>query len=74
MTADGEANTKYPARNTVIKGTVNTGTNELTFINTREITNPNTGLNLNLAPYVLITLIAVCGGILFFARKRRVDR
>jgi hypothetical protein len=77
MTKDGEDDEEKTALDTVIKGTVNTGTNTLEFINTREIekpATPSTGINLNLAPYVLITLIAVCGGILFFARKRRVDR
>jgi hypothetical protein len=62
------------AHNKVIKGTVNTATNLLEFINTREISNPNTGINLDMLPYVLLTLIAVCGGILFINRKRRVDR
>jgi hypothetical protein len=57
----------------VKQGTINTSTNELTFNNKRTI-NVETGINLDFAPYVLIVLIAVCGGILFIARKRRVDR
>jgi hypothetical protein len=58
----------------VIKGTVNSDTNEVAFKNTRNFTAPNTGLNLDMVPYVLITLIAVCGGVLLVVRKRRVDR
>jgi hypothetical protein len=57
----------------VVQGTTNTETNEVTFINTRTV-QAKTGINLDFAPYVLIVLIAVCGGILFIARKRRVER
>jgi hypothetical protein len=57
----------------VVQGTVNTKSNAVSFINTRNIT-AKTGINLDFAPYVLIVLIAVCGGILFIARKRRVER
>jgi hypothetical protein len=57
----------------VVQGTINTDTNQVTFTNNRKIT-VDTGINLDFAPYVLIVLIAVCGGILFIARKRRVDR
>jgi hypothetical protein len=57
----------------VIKGTVNTTKNEVNFINTRYI-NTETGISLDLIPYVLILTAAVCGGILFFVKKRRTDR
>jgi hypothetical protein len=61
--------------NTNVKqGTINTSRNTLTFTNKRTVETPNTGINLDFAPYVLIVLIAVCGGIVFVARKRRVDR
>jgi hypothetical protein len=58
----------------VVKGTINTATNEVSFINVRNFTAPSTGINLAMLPYALITLCAVCGGILFISRKRRVDR
>jgi hypothetical protein len=58
--------------NSVI-GTINTESNEVTFTNTREVT-VGTGINLTMLPYALITLCAICGGILFISRKRRVDR
>jgi hypothetical protein len=56
-----------------VTGTINTVSNEVTFTNTRTMT-PPTGINLDMLPYVLLTLIAVCGGILFINRKRRADR
>jgi hypothetical protein len=57
----------------VKQGTINTDTNLLTFTNSRTV-DVGTGINLDLMPYVLITLIAVCGGVLLVVRKRRVDR
>jgi hypothetical protein len=58
----------------VIKGTVNSDENTVAFKNTRNFEAPSTGINLAMLPYALITLCAVCGGILFISRKRRVDR
>jgi hypothetical protein len=57
----------------VKQGTINTDTNLLIFTNSRTV-DVGTGINLDLMPYVLITLIAVCGGVLLVVRKRRVDR
>jgi hypothetical protein len=65
--ADG---TKTPV---IVKGTVNTIANRVEFINSREL-KPDTGINVDVTPFILITIIAVCSGILFFARKRRADR
>jgi hypothetical protein len=62
------------AQGVVVKGTVNTAVNKLQFINSRTVKNTNTGISLEVAPYALIVLIAICGGILFAIRKRRVDR
>jgi hypothetical protein len=56
-----------------VTGTINTESNEVTFTNTRQVS-VGTGINLTMLPYALITLCAVCGGILFISRKRRVDR
>jgi hypothetical protein len=56
-----------------VQGTINTDTNQVTLTNTRKIT-VDTGINLTMLPYALITLCAICGGILFISRKRRVDR
>jgi hypothetical protein len=70
----GTVKDPYEAKGVVIKGTVNTGTNTVAFINTRNVDLPNTGINLDLVPYILLTLIAVCGGILFISRKKRVNQ
>jgi hypothetical protein len=67
---DGTTTKKTPV---IVKGTVNTGTNLVEFINSREL-KPDTGINVDVTPFILITIIAVCSGILFFARKRRADR
>jgi hypothetical protein len=56
-----------------VTGTINTESNEVTFTNTRQVS-VGTGINLTMLPYALITLCAICGGILFISRKRRVDR
>lgn len=64
---------EYDAHNKVVKGTVNTATNEVEFINSRTIEEVNTGISLDVLPYVLIVLMAICGVILFAVRKRRVE-
>jgi hypothetical protein len=58
----------------VVKGTVNTVANAVAYTNTRNVTLPDTGINLDVVPYILLTLIAVCGGILFISRKKRVNQ
>jgi hypothetical protein len=73
-TTDETAGVENEAKDVVIKGTVNTSTNQVQFINSRTVKNTNTGISLEVAPYALIVLIAICGGILFAIRKRRVDR
>jgi hypothetical protein len=62
------------AKKVVIKGTVNSDTNTVAYTNSRNITLPDTGINLDVVPYILLTLIAVCGGILFISRKKRVNQ
>jgi hypothetical protein len=57
----------------IFQGTVNTISNDVTFINSRIIT-ANTGINIDLIPYVLVMLIAVCGAVLFISKKRRIAR
>jgi hypothetical protein len=59
---------------TGIQGTINTDKNEVTFINTRKIENPNTGISMDVVPYVLIVLAVVCGGLLLIFKKRRTAR
>jgi hypothetical protein len=56
-----------------VRGTVNTETNEVTFINTRNIEVPNSGVSVDIIPYALILLIVVCGGILFVIKRRRTN-
>jgi hypothetical protein len=62
------------ASNIVAKGTVNTEGTTVTFTNAREITKPNTGISVDVIPYVLVMLIAVCGAVLFISKKRRIAR
>jgi pilin isopeptide linkage protein len=57
----------------VIKGTTNTTINTVTFINTRYI-NVDSGINIDLTPYILVMVIAICGGLLFVIRKKRCAR
>jgi hypothetical protein len=55
----------------VVQGTINTKSNEVTFINTREIEVPNSGISVDLLPYALVLLVALCGGILLIVSKKR---
>jgi hypothetical protein len=63
-------------KGSVVSGTINTDTNEVTFRNTRNIEVPNSGISVDVIPYVLILLVVVCGGFLFFfnLKKRRTAR
>jgi uncharacterized membrane protein len=70
-TKDGEADTEHDALKTVVYGTTNTATNQVTFINTRELSTPNTGISVDLIPYVLVAVIAVCGAMLLISEKKR---
>jgi hypothetical protein len=74
ISTEGSIKVENDANKKVVNGTVNTAKNEVQFINRRQVTNTNTGISLEVAPYALIVLIAICGGILFAIRKRRVDR
>jgi hypothetical protein len=58
----------------IVQGTVNTDTNEVTFINTRNMEVPNSGIRMDVLPYVMILLIAICGGVIYFVRKRKAAR
>jgi hypothetical protein len=57
----------------VVKGTVNHNGTKVTYTNTR-IVNVATGVSVDLIPYVLVMLIAVCGAVLFISKKRRIAR
>jgi hypothetical protein len=52
---------------------VNTTSTTVTFTNKRELTTP-TGISVDVIPYVLVMLIAVCGAVLFISKKRRIAR
>jgi hypothetical protein len=55
----------------VVQGTINTVSNEVTFVNTRNIEIPNSGISMDFLPYLLVMLVALCGSILLmFMRKR----
>jgi hypothetical protein len=54
-----------------VKGTINTNTNEVEFVNTRNMETPNSGISMNVIPYVVILLVAVCGAILLVYNKKR---
>jgi hypothetical protein len=57
----------------ILKGTVNTNGTKVTYTNSR-IQNVSTGVSVDLIPYVLVMLIAVCGAVLFISKKRRIAR
>jgi hypothetical protein len=44
-------------------------TNEVIFINTKNVT--NTGIVLDVLPYVVVLLIAACGVVLYTVKKSR---
>jgi hypothetical protein len=54
-----------------VKGTINTNTNEVEFVNTRNMETPNSGISMNVIPYVVILLVAVCGALLLVFNKKR---
>jgi hypothetical protein len=58
---------------TQTKGTIASGTNTMTFTNTKELT-PDTGVNVDVLPYVLAMLLTAAGVILFVFKKRRNAR
>jgi hypothetical protein len=58
---------------TQTKGTIAAGTNTMTFTNTKELT-VDTGVNVDVLPYVLAMLLTVAGVILFVFKKRRNAR
>jgi hypothetical protein len=53
-----------------VRGTTNDTTNTVHFYNTRNVT-VDTGVSVDLIPYVLVTMIAVCGAILLISEKKR---
>jgi hypothetical protein len=58
----------------VIKGTVNSDGTTVAYTNSRVVT-PDTGVSVDLIPYVLVAVIAACGAILLIsAKKRRTNR
>jgi hypothetical protein len=54
-----------------VQGTVNNATNEVTFINTRDIDAPSNGISMDVLPYALLLVIAACGGFLLLLKKRK---
>jgi hypothetical protein len=69
-TKDGTNTTLSDQSGNSVTGTVNTSKNEVHFINTRIIETP-TGIALEVLPYALVVLVAVCGIALFVYKKRR---
>jgi hypothetical protein len=67
---DTKGELKGQEGDTVI-GTINTESNEVTFINTRNIEVPNSGVSIDFLPYALALIVAVCGGVLFIIMKKR---
>jgi hypothetical protein len=57
-----------------VRGTTNDTTNTVAFTNKRTVDVPNSGISVDLIPYVLVMLIAVCGAVLFISKKRRIAR
>jgi hypothetical protein len=57
--------------NVISKGTINTQSNEIVFRNTRDMDTADTGINMDVAPYLIIVLAVVCGGILLILKKRK---
>jgi hypothetical protein len=74
----GTTGLKYAASGSVddslkFKGTVTKGTNTITYTNKKELV-PNTGINVDFAPYLLVLMVAVVGGaaVLVFKKRRTV--
>jgi hypothetical protein len=53
-----------------VQGTINTVSNEVTFTNKRTV-KVDTGVSVDVIPYVLIAVIAVCGAVLLISEKKR---
>jgi hypothetical protein len=58
---------------TQTKGTIASGDNTMTFTNTKNLT-PDTGINVDVLPYVLAMLLTVAGIVWFVFKKRRNTR
>jgi hypothetical protein len=58
----------------VVQGTVNTGGSEVEFINNFSTGEPATGVTLDVVPFALILVLAVGGGLIYVANKRREER
>jgi hypothetical protein len=61
------------ALGSTVQGTINNYTNKVTFVNERTIDVP-TGVSMDFVPYVLVTLVAACGAVLFIIKKKRNAR
>jgi hypothetical protein len=44
------------------------------FTNKRTVDVPNSGISVDVIPYILVMIVAVCGGVLFISKKRRIAR
>jgi pilin isopeptide linkage protein len=51
------------------RGTISAGTNTMVFTNEKDI-NPDTGINVDFIPYVVVMLLAAAGCVLFVCKKR----
>jgi hypothetical protein len=69
LSQNTEGLTDDRAEGSSLQGTINNTTNKVTFINERTIDVP-TGISVDVLPYALIVLVAVCGGILLVIKKR----
>jgi hypothetical protein len=58
----------------VIQGTVNSIKSQVDFINSRVISIPDTGVILEVAPFVLIMVLAAGCGLIYVANKRKEER
>jgi hypothetical protein len=58
----------------VVTGVINTLSNTVTIINTRNIDVPNSGITLDVLPYVLILTVALCGVLLLVISKKKRAR
>jgi hypothetical protein len=70
LSQNTEGLTDDRAEGSSLQGTINNTTNKVIFINERTIDVP-TGISLDVLPYALIVLVAVCGGILLVIKKKR---
>jgi hypothetical protein len=57
-----------------VRGTTETTVNSVMFTNSREAAKPDTGINLDFIPYMLVLVLAAAGGAVLAYKKRRMVR